>query len=336
MPSRDYIRKLAEQRYDGEIENAILDLIDRVSGEITYKELEALIRSGDPDAVARRVADMLPDNSEAILSAMGAAAAASGKQTVDALRSGSRVKVQFDRGADRLDERVRALHAEQIREVTDETREAVRQQVRLGLERGENPRDTARRIKGRWDKQAGKYRGGTIGLTAHQEGWVRHAEDDLRKGQFAKYLGRKLRDKRHDATILKARREGKELTEAQIQKMLTSYRRKAVQYRAETIARDQSLAALDVGQDEAADQVVEQGGARPDEVIKMWVTASDARVRDGHEAIPATNRGGVPKDQPFETPYGPMMKPRDRSADVPAEAVIQCRCVRTMRIKRNA
>jgi hypothetical protein len=234
---------------------------------------------------------------------------------------------------------VNDLHTGLIREVVDSTRQAVRDTIRHGLDQGHNPRKIARAIRGRYDYQARAYKGGVIGLTQNQARYVRNAEMQLRSGnatEMKRYLGRKLRDRRYDRAVIKAIHEGTAPPERIISNATHAYRRRYVAYRAETMARDQALEALTLGQDEAMSQAVEQDALADDQIYREWVHAGDARVRDIHAMVPAMNPGGVAKNDMFQTPLGLLKRPRDKSSpgSVP-ENVISCRCITSIKIRRN-
>jgi len=342
MPKRDYIQKLARERYEGQIRNAFLECLDDISDGITLKRIESLIRAGALDA-AVEAAGVTPAKFESMRTATAAAVGAGGKETVKALPAiksgGQRIKVAFNQGSRRAVNAVDELHYSKIREVTDDTRRAIRDHIQYGLEQGKNPRTVARGIRGQWDNVAKKYRGGVIGLTEQQERWVLNAERQLRSGdpkELSQYLGRKLRDRRYDRTVLRAINDGTPIPEGKINDMAGAYRRKATAYRAETIARDQSLEALSKGQDVAIDQHVAEGAIKDRDVLQFWINSGDARVRDTHQAVPAMNRGGVRRGDMFETPLGPLKRPRDQTSpgSVPANT-ISCRCSLDIQVKRQ-
>jgi len=351
MPSRDYIQQMAERRFQGEVRNRLEEALESVRDDIPLDQLAEAIEQGDAER-ALQLAGVsaasataisggltpppLPDDTAAKFDDMRGATVgafdAGGRattETVPPLREGDGtiLRVTFSPGDERAQRRVDGLHVQQIREIGEETRQLIREEIRTGLGKGENPRDTARRIRG------------SIGLTSHQAGDVRRAEQQLRSAdpdELRKYLGRKLRDRRFDRTIVKAINNGTAVSEETINKATARYRERYVKARAETIARDQALEALTQGQEEALDQAVEQGVLRSDEVRMEWVTARDARVRNFHQQIPAMNRGGVPRGQQYSTPLGPLQRPRDRTSagSVPAN-VINCLCSQFPRIQRN-
>ena len=344
MPSRKYIQQLANERYEGEIRNAVEAAIEQIADEATLGELERLIRSGDIEGVVSLVTSKVPDAFDRVRDAEIAAMAAAGRETMTVIppteRNGQRVALKFNPGNARAVQRVNEIHSELIREITEETRGAIRDELRASLDAGENPRTAGRRIRGVWNPNTKRHEGGVLGLTRHQADIARRARERLVSGdpnELRRYLGMKLRDKRYDRTVLNAIENGTEIDADKVEDMAAAYRRKSVQRRAETVARDQSLAALDAGQDSAMDQGIDENVIRDEDVIEEWSTSGDSRVREMHQAVPSMNRGGVRRGEMFETPLGPLRKPRDRQSpgSVPAN-VIQCRCSRYIRVRRQS
>lgn len=262
--------------------------------------------------------------------------------TQDARPTSQRITFDFTAGNPRAERAVDELNTQLMRGlnggpgISTEGQRAVRGHIRDGLERGVNPRQVAREMRGEWDASAGRYRGGIMGLTDTQARATRRAEQELRSGdpkQLRKYLGRKLRDKRFDRSIAKAIREGKPVPEKTIQNATKGYRRKYIKFRSETVARDQALSALTKGQEESFDQMVENGAAREDQIVREWLTSRDDRVREAHQRIPRMNPGGRRRGEPFDTPLGPLRYPRDPQGS--RRNTIQCRCTLTARIKSD-
>jgi hypothetical protein len=92
-------------------------------------------------------------------------------------------------------------------------------------------------------------------------------------------------------------------------------------FRLDTIARQESLRAVNTGQHAAFAQGVREGHI-PQGARRFWVTAGDERVRHSHAVVRGLNADGVRMDQTFTTPFGPTMFP-------PLE--INCRCQIAMR-----
>ncbi|MDQ0250810.1 hypothetical protein J2W22_002874 [Sphingomonas kyeonggiensis] len=54
-------------------------------------------------------------------------------------------------------------------------------------------------------------------------------------------------------------------------------------------------------------RIAQRFGALPADQRRHWRTAGDERVRHTHAQVPGMNPGGVPLDQPFNTPFGKRM-----------------------------
>lgn len=343
MPTRDYLKRLAEERYEGEIRNQFLKAVDELTRDMKTREITRLIQTGNIEGAVLATGIGMA-SFKGLKESMHKALAAAGRETTKAFPparqpDGTVVKVRFNPGHARAVQAVNDLHTGLIREVVDSTRQVIRDNIRHGIERGHNPRKIARSIRGKYDYRAKAYRGGVIGLTQAQSGYVMNAQRQLRSGnttELRKYLGRKLRDRRYDGAVVRAINEGTAPPERIINNAVHAYRRRYVAHRAETIARDQALEALTMGQDEAMSQAVEQNVLADDQIYREWVHAGDVRVRDIHAMVPAMNPGGVAKNDYFETPLGLLKRPRDRNSpgSVP-ENVILCRCITSIKIRRN-
>lgn len=339
MADKGYIQRLAKKRYVGEIRNRIVEALRAIADGLTLEEFARRIEKGDVDG-ALALVDLDESRFTEVAAATASAFAAGGRETIKQVG----IAAEFRPGAPRAERRVEELHTHLIQGdapgqgLAPETQAAIRDEIRDGLNRGENPRDTARRIRGQWDRDRREYVGGLVGLTRHQAAVVRRVREDLESGDpelMRRHFSRKLRDRRQDRAILKAIDEGRPLRKAQIDKIVAHYQAGMVQHRCETIARDQALEALSMGQDEAVEQMIEQGKAREQDIIEEWVVNIDGREREAHAQIPSMNPGGVRRGEMFETPHGALRRPRHRDSpgSVP-ENVIQCRCSLTIRVKQ--
>jgi hypothetical protein len=208
-----------------------------------------------------------------------------------------------------------------VQNVIDDQREMIRGFLSDGLAKGVNPRTSALDLVGRISAVTGKREGGTIGLTASQEEWVRAYAGDLASDSPLTALTRGLRDKRFDGAVRKAAAKGEPVPAELRGKMVTAYRNRALRYRAETIARTETIAALHTAQDQALDQAVGTGAIRQAQITMTWRSAHDARVRDAHRELDGETirRGGV-----FQSELGPIRYPGDPHADIANTA--NCRC----------
>ncbi len=210
-----------------------------------------------------------------------------------------------------------------VTEILDDQRTMIREYLRAGLEKGNNPRTVALDIVGRIGPN-GTRQGGAIGLTSSQAQWVRNYADELASDNPQQALVRLLRDKRFDKTILKAADSGEPLSADQIQLMVQAYTNRALRYRAENIARTEAMSALHESQNQAIEQAVASGAIQSSAVTYIWNTAEDSRVRDSHEAM---DKQRVSRGESFITGNGiPLRYPGDPEG--PPEEIINCRCWR--------
>lgn len=213
--------------------------------------------------------------------------------------------------------------SELVSYLTDEARTNVRSTLQDGIIRGSNPRNTALDIVGRINPQTGKREGGVIGLTVNQENWVRSLRTNLEQLDEA-YFTKTLRDKRFDNTVRKAIQSGKPLPADVIGKLVDRYKSNALKFRAETIARTESIHAFNVAELQSARQVVTTGAVRDKDVKREWDSAGDRRVRPAHKAMDGQQVG---LDEPFRSPDGAiLMYPGDTTLGAPARDTINCRC----------
>ena len=204
-----------------------------------------------------------------------------------------------------------------IQQIGSNTREAVRTSLIADQIAGINPVETARNFRN------------TLGLTAKQEQSVRNYKAYLE--QLDKQaLQRELRDKRHDSIINRAITDQKPLSPEQIEKMTNRYRERYIKYRSETIARTEALRAVSIGHRAALDQMINNADVDKEKLRRFWHYTGDSRTRQAHREIPGLNKEGRKLDEPFETPLGPLMFPRDPSGV--AENTIKCRCVEYYRL----
>ena len=209
-----------------------------------------------------------------------------------------------------------------ITEIVAEQRSMVRERLTAGMAAGRNPRSSALDLVGRIDTTTRVRRGGYIGMTSRQAGWVANARDQLDNLDPA-YLNRALRDRRFDSSVARAIRTGKPLTQAQIDAAITQLQNRTLNYRAEVIARTESLNALRAGQHESILQAIETGEVDTANTYHEWDASGDSRTRPTH-AMAEGQR--VPIDQPFVVGGYRLMYPGDSSLGAAASETIQCRC----------
>lgn len=197
-----------------------------------------------------------------------------------------------------------------VREITREQQRVITQIINRGFVEGLTRTQVARLLRE------------SVGLTATQEKWVWNYKQQLRELDPALF-DRQLRDKRSDKRIQRLIEEGGELDTISIDRLTERYRQRMIQYRAQTIARTESLRAVRMAEYEALVEIDDMGILNP-LVRRFWVTCMDERVRRTHTQIPGMNPNGRGMQEPFETPLGLLRYPCDPNGL--AQNVINCRC----------
>ena len=208
----------------------------------------------------------------------------------------------------------------------DEAR-AVRAILQAGQASGQSSRKTALDLIGRISKQTGKRAGGVVGLSGNFAESVANARTQLLSGnatEMKKYLLRVRRDRRFDATVESAIREGRTLKTDDVNKIVGRYADRLLATQAETIAQTYVAEAFNEGRDQAWRQIIERSKGRLT-FTKKWKARMDGRERPTHGAM---NGQTVQADQPFVSPHGAMlMFPCDSSLGAPLSERARCRCI---------
>jgi hypothetical protein len=309
--------------WEPHLQKAFIDAIYAIRNAAQVDQIARMLDRGDVDGAVRAVG-LDPTQFRVFDKTFEAAYEAGGVATVNALplvhdAQGFRVRFQFAIRNPVAEQWLRQYSSNMITGIVDDQRNMIRGFLQAGLEAGANPRTTALDLVGRVGA-SGKREGGTIGLTQSQEQWVRNYAQELEQTPGAS-LTRALRDARFDRAVQKAVSTGEPMGADLRAKMVTAYRNRALRYRAETIARSETITALHEAQNQALDQAVQSGGIDAGAITMTWRSAHDKRVRDAHRGLDGESiaRGGV-----FQSSLGPIRYPGDPSAT--AENRIGCRC----------
>jgi hypothetical protein len=241
------------------------------------------------------------------------------------LETGERAVIRFDARNLVGEGILRQQSGTLIREIKADALFGARSYLSDALSRGENPTTTALDLAGRINRASGRREGGLIGLTSSQVDTARRFALELATGD-ANALSRKLRDPRFDRTIRNAIKEGRGLTSAEAVPMYRAYLNRALRWRAETIARTETMTALSQAQDEAFRQNIEAGKIDPSAVTSTWYATGDKRTRDTHREMSGQK---VAWGELFISPSGARLRyPGDPRA--PASERINCRCARSI------
>jgi hypothetical protein len=330
MPTRtvSVIDELLAQ-YAPELQRAFFEAVSSITDNVRMSAFEAAIAAGDIEAALRVIGlDLLafePVRVTLIQAFQAAGMHAAAALPVVRALSGANVVVRFNvrnPSAERLiEEQAGAL----ITEIVADQRETIKLTLQESLASGTGPRTAALDVVGRISAQTGRREGGTIGLTSAQSRYVANAKAELLSGDYENYFDRALRDKRFDPVVRAAIREGRPLSMAEVSKIGARYSDRMLKYRGEVIARTEMLAALHKGAHAAMEQAIASGAVREQDVVKVWRTAADARVRDSHVALNGQKKAF---NELFISPLtgARMAYPHDSTHGARGADTIQCRC----------
>lgn len=249
-------------------------------------------------------------------------------------RTRSRVRPIMDTRTARIERYIAGRERHFIQQVSRDVQEAAQLIITGSMHNDRGVTSLAVDLVGRTNRETGLREGGLIKLTSEMSAYVENAREELEtvRGMSA-YKNRKLRDRRYDGAVNRAIRDGTPLSTAKISEIARAYARRQALYRGAMIARTEALTAYRSGRHEAIKQLTENGLAKPEEIIRTWVTSGTDRTRDQHAAMDGEEVEGI--DTPWTMPDGSqMMFPGDTSLGAGGEQTIHCMCVETIRIVR--
>lgn len=236
---------------------AFLQAIEDLKGSVTLASLESAVASGSLIAVQQalklqELSDHLSGLRDVIL---------------DAVRGGGEIAaadvglgIRFDITDERALRYIQSHAGTLIREVGEQTRQGIVELIDYEFRQGRAPLPTARRIREH------------IGLTAYQERIAQNYEQTLRAAIRGEATWADV-----NAYRLNPIQGPGGLQEGRVEAAVKRYRERLIAFRAETIARTETLTAAHEGQAEAWRQL-EERGALPATARREWLTAEDERV----------------------------------------------------------
>ena len=301
--------------FEPKIRDALLVAFAELKDSIKIGELSSEIQAFGISGAYRYLANMQIEGviEKHLVDNLNNAIAESGRFTIGAIPNGAKTDLPFRYNIlyPATADTITRYEFNLIQGLGANTREAIRNSLQADSIAGVNPVTTARRFRD------------TLGLTPAQEKAVRNYRNSL-ENLDKDALNRSLRDKRFDRSVLTAIDSDTPLTKTQINSYTTRYRERAIKYRSEVIARTEALRATSIGEYTSLKQAVDEGFIDRDKVKRFWVFTRDKRTRGSHRQIPGLNPDGVFIDQPFTTPLGPLLFPRDPAGS--SSNTIQCRC----------
>lgn len=256
------------------VRRAFLDAIQKVRGTVKEAELRAALETGNVDAVMRaldldqKVADALAAEMQTRLEDEFIQA---GRAAVEqSLPKEIAASIRFDPTNPQSVAFLRQYDFGLIRQVTQETRDAVRTVVQSAFEAGGHPREQAKAIRE------------FIGLTDRQAQAVLN----------------------YRAALVEEERPAD-----QVERMVARYQQRLLKLRATTISRTETIRAANAGQQAAWRQAADQQLLNRVTTRRQWLVVIDDRLCPFCAAIPLLNPGGVSLDQSFASPLGPVDYP---------------------------
>lgn len=218
-----------------------------------------------------------------------------------------------------------------VTRIVEDQREAIRFVLTAGLERGENPRQTALDVVGRVERGTNRRVGGIIGLTAQQARYVEAARRELLSGDpdaMRHYLTRARRDRRFDRSVIKAIRDGRRLDPDTVSRITGRYSDRLLELRGEMVAQNETQSALSKAREDAIRQQIAEGKVDADAVTKVWKHTPQENPRFHHRAM---NGKSVGLDEQFELPNGARLS-YPHAPDAPVGEKVFCKCLYAYKI----
>jgi hypothetical protein len=221
------------------------------------------------------------------------------------------VSIAFDVLSPHVQQGIRTLESRVITTLQGEVRETVREAVTQGL------------VEGRSHRVAAKHIRASVGLAPNQVQEVANFRDKLaRAHETTDWLDNKLRDKRFDAALRKARNSGVPLTTERIDAMTDAYRKRRIAQHASTVSGTAAKDAQKLSNRLAWEKAAEMGAVDRNALTKKWVGVMDDRERDTHRAMQGVTVG-------FDAPW---ILPDGQQQMIPGDSEYNCRCVAVYRV----
>ncbi|QOZ25297.1 phage minor head protein [Bradyrhizobium sp. CCBAU 51753] len=295
------------------VRKSFLDAIARIDAQIDVGELKALLQQGRVDQALQLVNSHLSAAGfQPVANTITAGAIQAARAAEPAL---SAANVSFGAMNPHTVDFLRTYEMGLVRQLGADARASVASAVRAGVSAGRNPLDVARDVRQ------------FIGLTENQTRAVLNYRRMLENGS-RDALQRALRDRRFDASVLRAIEDGAAMMPEKVDRLVARYTERYLRYRSETIARTESIRAVNSGNNLLWRQAVHDGRFGADQVTKTWATVVDNKVRHAHVELDGTT---VKLNENFQCSAGPIAYPGDPNAS--PENTCNCRCAVLYRFK---
>lgn len=295
------------------VRDAFRKAVEAVRGSIDDDKLRAALQSGSVDRVmdALGLDDQLRRSLGAqVIPLIEDVFIAAGRATAARPLKGGQLTMRFDISNPSAARFIQQYDFGLIRQIAADTRDGVRAIVLDAFRYGGHPYEQARRIRE------------LVGLTDAQAKAVDNFRTMLEEGD-REALTRGLRDRRFDRTLDQAlgSQPTKALSSDRIDTMVDRYRARALNARAENIARTETLRASNTAMTMAWDQAAGDNLINRTTARQFWLVTPDDRLCPICSQVPDMNREGVPLGGDFQTPIGPVKR---------GPLHPQCRCTLTL------
>jgi hypothetical protein len=195
------------------------------------------------------------------------------------------VSIAFDVLSPHVQQGIRTLESRVITTLQGEVRETVRTAVSEGLMAGRSNRAAAKSIRA------------SVGLAPSQLREVELFREKLQRAhETTDWADNKLRDKRFDAALRKARASGQPLTADRIDAMTDAYRKRRIAQHASTVAGTAAKDAQRLSNRLAWENAIDMGAVDRANLWKRRLVVLDGRERPEHHDMSRQERQ-------FDAPY---------------------------------
>lgn len=314
-----------------QVQEAFLASIQNIRSETQIKLIEAAIRDRDVDRILRLLniepAFFAPLD-RSLREAYEAGGAFAMADFARAARGqGVRLVARFDANAPDARDFVFRQSSQLVRDISEGQRDALRGVLARAFDDRKSPRRVALDIVGRVNRATNRREGGVIGLTRNEIASAERAFEQLRSGvpgELAKYRARKTRNKSFDRLVDIAIRDKKPVPADMARKIIGKMKDNMLRVRGERIARTELFSGLNHANNQALEQLIEEGKVERDAVVNEWDASSDDDTRDSHRAMDGDIRV---QGEAYTSGDGNLFRfPGDRMFSPPPGDIINCRC----------
>jgi Phage Mu protein F like protein len=300
-------------RQEASVRRAFRRFLDETRSDAVVRQVRIALEQQGTEAALRVVDAHVVRLGTVVAQVFQASGASEATALASQLRTRhAHVAISFDPTWPRAAQLMRQNTLRFVVEFSSAQREATRAALAEALASGAGP------------LQAGQAFRDSIGLTETQRQAVANYRRLLEAGDAAA-LQRDLRDRRflpEGSASREAFLAGEPLGARRIARMVEQYRNRYLAYRAETIARTETLRVANEARSEALTQVLGQVDLPADAVTRTWRATRDDRTRDTHAAMDGQVQQG---SAPFVSPSGArLMFPGDVSLGAPASEIVNC------------